>query len=204
MSDAQKQLKTNHEERKKGRFFLSFFLSSWLIFGGNYMKKHSHRLWRMLLVCALALSSVIAHAQSKTKPSGDKSGAGIPRVNFKEVKLKNGLRVFLVEDHSAPVISLALTYDVGSRNERQGRTGFAHLFEHMMFQGSENVGKSEHFILIETNGGTMNGTTNEDRTNYFEALPSNQLELALYLESDRMRSLAVDQENLDNQRNVVQ
>jgi zinc protease len=125
-------------------------------------------------------------------------------VDFKETTLKNGLRVITVEDHTAPVIASNVTYNVGSRNERQGRTGFAHLFEHMMFQGSENVGKSEHFILIQNNGGTMNGTTNEDRTNYFEALPSNQLELALYLESDRMRSLAVNQENLDNQRNVVQ
>lgn len=125
-------------------------------------------------------------------------------VDFKETTLKNGLRVVTVEDHTAPVVAVNVTYNVGSRNERQGRTGFAHLFEHMMFQGSENIGKSEHFILVQNNGGTMNGTTNEDRTNYFEALPSNQLELSLYLESDRMRSLAVNQENLDNQRNVVQ
>jgi len=125
-------------------------------------------------------------------------------VDLKETRLANGLRVITLEDHSAPVIAVAVTYNVGSRNEKQGRTGFAHLFEHMMFQGSENVGKSEHFMLIQNNGGTMNGTTNEDRTNYFEALPANQLELALYLESDRMRSLEVNQTNLDNQRNVVQ
>jgi predicted Zn-dependent peptidase len=168
------------------------------------MTKHLHRLLRMSLVCALGLSSVIAHAQSKAKPPADKSGTGIPRVNFKEVKLKNGLRVFLVEDHSAPVVSLALIYDVGSRNEKQGRTGFAHLFEHMMFQGSENVGKSEHFILIETNGGQMNGTTNEERTLYFETLPKNQLDLMLYLEADRMRGLDISKENLDNQRQAVQ
>jgi predicted Zn-dependent peptidase len=127
-----------------------------------------------------------------------------PRVNFKETRLANGLRVITVEDHNAPVIAVNVSYNVGSRNERPGRTGFAHLFEHMMFQGSENVGKSEHFMLVINNGGTMNGTTNEDRTNYFEALPSNQLELALYLEADRMRSLAVTQENLNNQRNAVQ
>lgn len=125
-------------------------------------------------------------------------------VNFKEYKLKNGLRVLLVEDHSAPVISLALNYDVGSRNEKQGRTGFAHLFEHMMFQGSANVGKSEHFILIDTNGGQMNGTTNEERTLYFESLPSNQLDLMLFLEADRMKGLDITKENLDNQRNAVQ
>jgi predicted Zn-dependent peptidase len=109
-----------------------------------------------------------------------------------------------VEDHSAPVIAVALTYNVGSRNERQGRTGFAHLFEHMMFKGSENVGSGEHFMLVFNNGGTMNGTTNEDRTNYFEALPANQLDLALFLEADRMKSLAITKDNLDNQRNAVQ
>jgi len=168
------------------------------------MTEHSHRLWRMSLVCALALSSMIAYAQNKTKPAGGKSLSSIPRVKFKEAKLKNGLRVFMVEDHSAPVVSLALIYDTGSRNERQGRTGFAHLFEHMMYQGSENVGKSEHFILVETNGGQMNGTTNEERTLYFETLPSNQLDLLLYLEADRMRGLDISKENLDNQRQAVQ
>jgi zinc protease len=125
-------------------------------------------------------------------------------VSFKETKLKNGLRVITVEDHSAPVIALDITYNVGSRNERQGRTGFAHLFEHMMFKGSENVGTGEHFYLIFNNGGNMNGTTNEDRTTYFEALPANQLDLALYLEADRMRSLVINKANLDNQRNAVQ
>src|SRR6476620_6964934 len=125
-------------------------------------------------------------------------------VKFTEHKLKNGLRVILSEDHSAPTYSIAVTYNVGSRDERPGRTGFAHLFEHMMFQGSQNVGKGEHFILVFNNGGSMNGTTNEDRTNYFEALPKNQLDLALFLESDRMAKLAVNQANLDNQRNAVQ
>jgi zinc protease len=126
------------------------------------------------------------------------------RVNFKETRLKNGLRVITVEDHSAPVISLTVDYDVGSRNEKAGRTGFAHLFEHMMFQGSENVGKSEHFILVDTNGGQLNGTTNEERTIYYETLPANQLDLALFLEADRMKSLDISKENLDNQRNAVQ
>src|SRR5258705_12103749 len=126
------------------------------------------------------------------------------RVNFKETTLKNGLRVITVEDNSAPVVAISVTYNVGSRNERPGRTGFAHLFEHMMFKGSENVGSGEHFLLVFNNGGTMNGTTNEDRTNYFEALPANQLDLALFLEADRMRSLAITKDNLDNQRNAVQ
>ncbi len=126
------------------------------------------------------------------------------RVDMKETRLPNGLRVITVEDHSAPVIALDITYNVGSRDERQGRTGFAHLFEHMMFKGSENVGSGEHFYLVFNNGGNMNGTTNEDRTTYFEALPSNQLDLALYLEADRMRSLVINKANLDNQRNAVQ
>jgi zinc protease len=147
------------------------------------------------------LCATVLFALAGTVPA--QTGRSV-HVDLKETQLANGLRVITVEDHNTPVIAVNVTYNVGSRNEREGRTGFAHLFEHMMFQGSENVGKSEHFMLIQNNGGTMNGTTNEDRTNYFEALPSNQLELALYLESDRMRSLAVNQENLDNQRNVVQ
>jgi predicted Zn-dependent peptidase len=128
----------------------------------------------------------------------------LPRVEFTDQKLDNGLRVIIAVDRTAPVFGISVTYNVGSRNERPGRTGFAHLFEHMMFEGSENVGKGEHFILVFNNGGNMNGTTNEDRTNYFEILPKNQLDLGLFLESDRMRSLAVNQSNLDNQRNAVQ
>ncbi len=117
--------------------------------------------------------------------------------------LENGLRVVLNPDTSIPVVSIAVYYDVGSRNEKEGRTGFAHLFEHMMFQGSENVGKAEHFQFIMKAGGTMNGTTSSERTNYFETLPANQLPLGLWLESDRMRTLAVTQENLDNQLEAV-
>ena len=117
--------------------------------------------------------------------------------------LANGLRVVLNRDDAVPVVALAVYYDVGSRNEREGRTGFAHLFEHMMFQGSANVKKAEHFQYIMKAGGTMNGTTSSERTNYYETMPANQLPLALWLESDRMRSLAVTQENLDNQREAV-
>src|SRR5499427_9474914 len=94
-------------------------------------------------------------------------GAAAPRVAFTDTKLQNGLRVIISEDHTAPVFSVAVTYNVGSRDERKGRTGFAHLFEHMMFKGSEQVGPGEHFTLIFNNGGNMNGTTNEDRTLYF-------------------------------------
>src|SRR5678816_1917618 len=116
----------------------------------------------------------------------------------------NGLRVVLSQDNVIPVVSIAVYYDVGSRNEKEGRTGFAHLFEHMMFQGSENVPKAAHFQYIFNAGGTMNGTTSTERTNYFETLPSNYLPLAFLLESGRMRSLKVTQENLDNQRHAVQ
>src|SRR5882762_4023047 len=126
------------------------------------------------------------------------------RVNYKETTLKNGLRVITVEDHTAPVVSTSVTYNVGSRNERKGRTGFAHLFEHMMFKGSENVGAGEHPVVIRNNGGSDNASTNEDRTFYYESLPANQLELAMFLESDRMRSLAVTKDNLDNERNNVE
>jgi predicted Zn-dependent peptidase len=126
------------------------------------------------------------------------------QVSFKQFTLKNGLRVILSEDHSAPTYSICVTYNVGSHNERPGRTGFAHLFEHMMFQGSENVGKGEHFILVLNNGGSANGTTNADRTNYYQTLPANQLELGLFLEADRMRSLNINQANFNNQRQTVQ
>jgi predicted Zn-dependent peptidase len=102
------------------------------------------------------------------------------------------------EDHTAPTVSIAVTYNVGSADEKARRTGFAHLFEHMMFKGSENVGAGEHPALIFQNGGTMNGTTSQDRTLYFETLPANQLELALFLEGDRMKSLDI-KDNLNNQ-----
>ncbi len=125
-------------------------------------------------------------------------------IAFSDTRLKNGLRVIIAEDHHAPVFSIAVSYNVGSRNERRGRTGFAHLFEHMMFKGSENVGPGEHFTLIFNNGGNMNGTTNKDRTVYYESLPTNQLDLGLFLEADRMHSLVINKENLDNQRNAVQ
>ncbi len=119
--------------------------------------------------------------------------------------LDNGLRVVLSRDSAAPVVAVNLWYGVGSRNERTGRTGFAHLFEHMMFQGSAHVPKNQHFELIERAGGSLNGSTWFDRTNYFETVPAHHLELALWLEADRMGWLlpAMTQEKLDNQRDVV-
>ncbi|MEZ5306888.1 MAG: pitrilysin family protein [Pyrinomonadaceae bacterium] len=131
------------------------------------------------------------------------TNAELADIRLEDYTLSNGLRVVLNPDVGVPVVSIAVYYDVGSRNEKKGRTGFAHLFEHMMFQGSENVGKAEHFQYIMKAGGTMNGTTSSERTNYFETLPADQLPLGLWLESDRMRALAVTQENLDNQREAV-
>ncbi|HUA01766.1 MAG TPA: pitrilysin family protein [Candidatus Aquilonibacter sp.] len=117
--------------------------------------------------------------------------------------LANGLRVVVSPDHSAPVVTVGVYYQIGFRLEPRGRSGFAHLFEHMMFQGSENAGKMEHIKLINSSGGLLNGTTNYDVTNYFESVPSNALERVLWLEADRMRALKVDDENLRNQRDVV-
>ena len=152
------------------------------------------RRWiRLFLPAAFACLAAVATSASTAA-----------KITFSDTKLKNGLRVIISEDRSAPVYSIAVTYNVGSRDERKGRTGFAHLFEHMMFKGSEQVGPGEHFTLVFNNGGNMNGTTNQERTLYFETLPSNQLDLGLFLEADRMWSLDITRENLDNQRHAVQ
>jgi predicted Zn-dependent peptidase len=129
----------------------------------------------------------------------------VPAVAFTDERLPNGLRLIIAEDHLAPVVAVNVWYDVGSKHEQPGKTGFAHLFEHVMFQGSKHVAKAEHIALVQAAGGTMNGTTWLDRTNYFETMPSHQLDLALWLEADRMATLldALSQENLDNQREVV-
>jgi zinc protease len=117
--------------------------------------------------------------------------------------LKNGLRVVIAPDTTAPVVTVGIYYKIGFRLEPQGRSGFAHLFEHMMFQGSENAPKMQHIKLINSSGGVLNGSTMYDVTNYYEAVPSNALERVLWLEADRMRALKVDDENLRNQRDVV-
>jgi predicted Zn-dependent peptidase len=148
---------------------------------------------RLAATAALAALAMVAVAAVHSAPP-----------KFTDTTLPNGLRVIIAEDHAAPVFSIAVDYNVGSRNERKGRTGFAHLFEHMMFKGSENVGQGEHPYLLFMNGGGMNGTTNKDRTVYYEILPSNQVDLALFLEADRMRSLAITKDNLENQINAVQ
>lgn len=126
-----------------------------------------------------------------------------PTVKFDYYKLPNGLKVVLSQDTSAPVVTVGVYYKIGFRIEPRDRTGFAHLFEHMMFQGSKNLGKMEFIKLVQSNGGTLNGSTRFDFTNYFEILPSNTLETALWAESDRMHGLNITEENLTNQKGVV-
>lgn len=142
--------------------------------------------------CLVLSAFILANAQAKP--------INIPVVYY---KLPNGLKVVISEDHMAPVVTVGVYYNVGFRIEPKGRTGFAHLFEHMMFQGSANVKKFEHAKYVEANGGSLNGHTDFDYTNYFETLPSNRVEMGLWLESDRMRSLDISEENLKNQQNVV-
>src|SRR5215831_5391400 len=148
---------------------------------------------RLLALTVLAAGSALA----QTAPSG------LPKIKFTDTRLDNGLRVIIAEDHFAPVYAICVDYKVGSKDERKGRTGFAHLFEHMMFKGSENVGMGELDFLIFTNGGNSNGTTNTDRTSYYEVLPKNQLDLGLFLEADRMQGLVITAENVENQRQAV-
>ena len=175
---------------------------------------HSPRTRRLALVAGtLATTVAAAGAQPvrKDAPPAAPPSAGAQaadavtpgRVAFESYTLPNGLQVILSEDHSAQVVTVDVWYKVGSRNERPTRTGFAHLFEHMMFQGSANVQKGQHFQLVERAGGNLNGSTWDDRTNYYQTLPSNRLNLGLWLEADRMRSLAVTPANLDNQREAV-
>ncbi len=162
-----------------------------------------------LLLCAWvsepkAQTEPAESPETTTVPASSYAGnEGTGRLRVTRHRLNNGLRVVLNEDHSAPSVSVCMTYDVGARNEELGRSGFAHLFEHLMFQGSRNVEKGQHFEEIVSRGGRANGTTNKDRTNYFQVLPSHELALGLWLEADRMRSLALTRKNFENQRKVV-
>lgn len=148
---------------------------------------------RLAVVVSMLLISSIAWADGST-------GFNIP-VEYH--KLKNGLRVVLSPDKTAPTVVVAVYYNIGFRIEPKDRTGFAHLFEHMMFQGSQNLGKMEFIRLVQSNGGVLNGSTRFDFTNYFEILPAHKLETALWAEADRMRGLAITQDNLTNQQGVV-
>jgi len=163
---------------------------------------------RIIPILALALATAMAFAQEgesaeESPEASAEEGGPLAQLPILRRELDNGLRVVMSPDRTVPTVAVAVYYDVGSRNEVRGRSGFAHLFEHMMFQGSANVGKGEHFVLVRNRGGRANGTTSHDRTNYFETLPSNELALGLWLEADRMKSLAVTAENFENQRLTV-
>lgn len=131
------------------------------------------------------------------------SAQDAPRVDYESFTLDNGLRVIVHEDHSVPIVAVNVWYDVGSAHEEVGRSGFAHLFEHMLFEETQNLNAGDFTELVMGAGGTYNGTTNTDRTAYFETMPSNRLDLALWLEAERMRNLRVTQENFAREREVV-
>ena len=163
-----------------------------------------------LLLATTALCSIDLHAATPAQSGATQGGAKLsthaPEISFERYKLGNGLEILLHEDHKLPIVAVDIWYHVGPLKERAGRTGFAHLFEHMMFEGSKHVGEKAHIKYLESAGATdINGTTDFDRTNYFETVPSNQLELALWLESDRMGFLldTLDRARLTNQRDVV-
>ncbi|HWQ56462.1 MAG TPA: pitrilysin family protein [Bryobacteraceae bacterium] len=145
---------------------------------------------KALAIPLLLAGSLLSHGAEVTIP-------------IEKYKLDNGMRVILSRDSSVPVVAVYVIYGVGARSEQKGRTGFAHLFEHMMFQGSANVPKGAHFSEVESNGGVLNGSTHPDFTDYFQILPANKLATALWLESDRMRALNITKENLDNQKEAV-
>ena len=155
------------------------------------------------LLFALSLAMGSHTASSGQAPA---SPAAIPHlhIDVQRSTLANGLRVVLSVDHTSPTVAVDVMYDVGARDEQRGRSGFAHLFEHMMFQGSAHVAKGDHMRLIASHGGTLNADTSSDRTNYFDLVPESELPLAMWLEADRMKSLDVSQANLDNQRLVVE
>ena len=148
---------------------------------------------------SLALSALLLCVCASARLRAQSAG----RIDYSSYTLPNGLRVVLAPVRTTPIVTVNVWYHVGSASERARRSGFAHLFEHMMFQGSAHVKKAEHFQLVSRAGGNENGSTTEDRTNYFETLPSNRLNLGLWLEADRMRSLAITQLNFENQRQAV-
>jgi len=150
-------------------------------------------------ITLLAILFLLAACQPGQKEEKE-TGFSVPVEYY---KLPNGLKVILSEDHTAPTVTIAVYYNIGFRIEPKDRTGFAHLFEHMMFQGSENLGKMEFVKLVQQNGGILNGSTRFDFTNYFEVMPAHKLETALWAEADRMKGLSITQENLTNQQGVV-
>ena len=167
----------------------------------------SGRLFALALTASLlgqTLAPTFVWAQKRTARASSKENAALPAIKFSQYTLPNGLRVIMHEDHSTPIVGINLWYHVGSKNEVIGKTGYAHLFEHMMFQGSRHY-DDNYFNPIQEAGGTLNGSTNTDRTNYWEVVPSNFLETALFMEADRMGGLldVLNEAKLANQRDVV-
>ena len=160
------------------------------------MKRHQRSVAWKLILASMAAVLVVACGPKQ-------EAASTFQVPVEYYKLPNGLRVVLSQDKTAPTVTVAAYYNIGFRIEPKNRTGFAHLFEHMMFQGSENLGKMEFIKLVQQNGGILNGSTRFDFTNYFEVMPAHKLETALWAEADRMKGLAITQENLTNQQGVV-
>jgi zinc protease len=168
----------------------------------------SSSLSALSLLCLSSASALAGEGKLSTSAPREATDPAVISLNrfgqgIERLTLENGLRLVLAPDNSAKTVAISVTYGVGSRDEGPGQSGFAHLFEHMMFQGSQHVAKGQHFTLISERGGSLNGTTSADRTNYFEVLPSTELPLAMWLEADRMRALAVNAENFENQRAVV-
>jgi zinc protease len=161
------------------------------------------RIGLALLSLSLISATVMAQAKPAAKTAPKAAAANTFQVPVEYFKLPNGLRVVLSPDHTAPTIAVGVYYRIGFRIEPKDRTGFAHLFEHMMFQGSQNLGKMEFIKLVQQNGGILNGSTRFDFTNYFEVMPSSKLETALWAEADRMRGLKITEDNLKNQQGVV-
>lgn len=155
------------------------------------------------LLLGSSLLSAPSIAQTKVAAPAAKPAAAQGRIKFTEYDLPNGLHVILHEDHATPIVTVSVMYHVGSKNEDPQRTGFAHFFEHLLFEGSENIGRGEYMKLIQANGGQLNANTSQDRTFYFETLPSNQLELALWMESERMFHAKIDDIGVETQRKVV-
>src|SRR5690606_23942514 len=145
---------------------------------------------RILMLALMFVGVVATNAQSN-------------KIEFEQYKLKNGLNVILHEDHSTPIVAVTVLYHVGSKNEDPKRTGFAHFFEHLLFEGTENIGRGEYMKLVQSNGGILNANTSHDRTYYFEQLPANQLELGLWMEAERMLHAKIDSIGIETQRKVV-
>ena len=168
------------------------------------MKRNHPKLALGLLAGGAISLSLLPSAQAQNDAKPPAAAITVPRLDYKETTLSNGLKVVTLEDHRAPVVTLQVWYHVGSKDEAPGKAGFAHLFEHLMFKGSEHVGPQEHSRYIEQLGGDYNADTSFDRTRYYETVPSNALDRMLYLEADRMRSLRVDDPNLKSERQVVE